>query len=160
MPRYSDERKTAILDKLLPPHNLSIPVVANQEGISAGCLYTWLKQARREGRPVPGSRKLTPDDWPSQDKLAVVIETASLSAEELSEYCRAKGLFPEQIASWKQACVQGLGAPKPESDSKETRKKVLKLEKEILRKDKALAEAAALLILQKKVQALWADEES
>lgn len=160
MARYSLERKAAVLDKMLPPHNLSIPEVAQQEGISMGCLYNWLKQARLEGKPVPGSRKNTPDDWPSQDKLAVVIETASLNAAELSEYCRSKGLFPEQIERWKQACVQGLGAPKPESDSKETRKKVLKLEKEILRKDKALAEAAALLILQKKVQALWEDGES
>jgi transposase len=160
MPRYSDERKTAILDKLLPPHNLSIPAISTQEGISQGCLYNWLKQARLEGRPVPGSRKNTPDDWSAQAKLAVVIETASLNAPELSEYCRSKGLYPEQIEQWKQAFIQGLSPAKPDTETKETRKKILKLEKEILRKDKALAEAAALLILQKKVQALWADEES
>lgn len=161
MARYSLERKVAVLDKLLPPHNLSIPEVANEEGISQGCLYNWLKQARLEGRPVPGSRKSTPEDWSIQDKFAVVLETASLTAQELSEYCRSKGLYPEQIERWKQACMQGLGTPKPEADTKETRKKLLKLEKEIQRKDKALAEAAALLILQKKVQALWeADAES
>lgn len=160
MPRYSLERKVAVLDKLLPPHNLSIPEVANQEGISQGCLYNWLKQARLEGRPVPGSRKATPEDWSSQDKFAVVLETASLNAQELSEYCRAKGLYPEQIERWKQACMQGLGAPKAEPEAKETRKKLLKLEKEIQRKDKALAEAAALLVLQKKFQALWEDGES
>lgn len=159
MPRYSDERKVAVLDKLLPPHNLSIPDVASQEGISTATLYNWLKQARTEGRPVPGSRKSTPEDWPSQDKFAVVLETASLNAQELSEYCRSKGLYPEQIERWKAACVQGLGAPKVETETKETRKKILKLEKEILRKDKALAEAAALLVLQKKVQALWEENE-
>lgn len=67
MTRYSLERKVAVLDKLLPPHNLSIPEVANQEGISQGCLYNWLKQARLEGRQVPGSRKATPENGSSQD---------------------------------------------------------------------------------------------
>jgi transposase len=160
MARYSLERKAAVLDKMLPPHNLSIPEVAQQEGISMGCLYNWLKQARLEGRAVPGSRKNTPDDWPAQDKLAVVIETASLNAAELSEYCRSKGLYPEQISRWKETFIQAVGPAKPDTETKETRKKIQRLEKEILRKDKALAEAAALLILQKKVQALWEDGES
>jgi transposase-like protein len=158
MPRYSIERKVAVLDKLLPPHNLSIPEVSSQEGISTACLYNWLKQARTEGRPVPGSRKSTPEDWSSQDKFAVVLETASLNSQELSEYCRSKGLYSEQIERWKQAFIQGFERVKPEADSKETRKKITRLEKEIQRKDKALAEAAALLILQKKVQALWEED--
>lgn len=84
----------------------------------------------------------------------MVLETTSLNAQELGEYCRTKGIYPEQIERWKQACMQGLGAPKAEPEAKETRKKLLKLEKEIQRKDKALAEAAALLVLQKKFQAL------
>mgnify|MGYP000518181485 CR=1 FL=1 len=160
MTRYSIERKTAVLEKLMPPHNLSVPEVADQEGISQGCLYNWLKQARLEGRPVPGSRKSTPHDWPSQDKFAVVLETASLNAQELSEYCRTKGLYPEQIERWKQTCLHAFDQLKPNVDNKVSRKKILTLEKEIRRKDKALAEAAALLILQKKLQALWAEEES
>lgn len=160
MPRYSLERKSAVLDKLLPPHNLSIPEVASLEGISQGCLYNWLKQARLEGRPVPGSRKSTPEDWSSQDKLAVLLETGSLNAQEISEYCRSKGLYPEQIERWKQMFIQGFDQAKPEAATKETRKKIQKLEKEIQRKDKALAEAAALLVLQKKFQALWEDGES
>ena len=160
MTRYSEERKVTVLDKLLPPHNLTVREVSQQEGISEPCLYNWRKQAKLEGRPVPGNRKATPEEWPSHDKFAVVLETASLNAQELSEYCRAKGLYPEQIERWKQACVQGLGAPKPENDSKETRKTIQSLKKQIQRKDKALAEAAALLILQKKFRALWEEEES
>ena len=160
MTRYSNERKVAVLDKLLPPHNLSVPEVAELEGISQGCLYNWLKQARLEGRPVPGSRKPTPDDWSSHDKFAVVLETASLNAQELSEYCRSKGLYPEQIERWKQTFIQAVDQVKPETDSKASRKKIQQLEKEIRRKDKALAETAALLVLSKKLQALWAEEES
>lgn len=160
MTRYSEERKAAVLDKLLPPHNLTVAQVAAQEGISEPCLYNWRKQARLEGRPVPGSRKPTPDDWPSQDKFAVILETASLNAQELSEYCRAKGLYPEQIDRWKQTFIQAADHVKPETGTKESRKKIQQLEKEIRRKDKALAEAAALLVLQKKFQALWEDGES
>ena len=160
MSRYSLERKAAVLDKLLPPHNLSVPEVADQEGISQGCLYNWLKQARLEGRPVPGSRKATPDDWSAQDKFAVILETAHLNAQELSEYCRSKGLFPEQLEHWKQAFIQGIEQPKPDLETKASRKKIQKLEQEIRRKDKALAETAALLVLSKKLQALRAEEES
>lgn len=159
MPRYSIERKAAVLDKMLPPHNLSIPEVSHQEGISQGCLYNWLKQARLEGKPVPGSRKQTPEDWSPQDKFAVVMETASMNETETAEYCRSKGLYPEQLNRWKQTFIQGFEQVKPDVDSKLSRKKIKKLEKELQRKDKALAEAAALLILQKKVQALWAEDE-
>ena len=160
MPKYSEERKIAILDKMLPPHNFTVREVSLREGIGEATLYNWRKKAKQEGRPVPGSRKPTPDDWSSQDKFAVIVETASLNAQELSEYCRSKGLYPEQIERWKLACIQGLGAPKQEQDNKESRKKLIRLEKEIQRKDKALAEAAALLVLQKKFQALWEDAES
>jgi transposase len=160
MPRYTDERKVAVLDKLLPPHNLSIPEVSSQEGISTACLYNWLKQARTEGRPVPGSRKSTPEDWSSQDKFAVLMETAPLTAQELSEYCRSKGLYPEQIERWKQAFIQGFSPSKSEPNTKADQKQIQALKKEITRKDKALAETAALLVLQKKFRALWEAEES
>lgn len=109
---------------------------------------------------MPGSRKLTPEDWSSQDKMTVLLETGRLNTQELSEYCRAKGLYPEQIDRWREAFIQGFDQAKPEAITKESRKKIQKLEKEIQRKDKALAEAAALLVLPKKFQALWEDGES
>ncbi|RAR59831.1 transposase, partial [Onishia taeanensis] len=87
MPRYSEERKAAVLKKLLPPDNRSVASVAAEEGISDATLYGWLKTCRRQGVPVPGNRK-TGDDWSADAKLAVVIETASLSETELGTYCR------------------------------------------------------------------------
>jgi len=53
MPRYSEERRQAVVAKLLPPHNLSPQVLAEREGISLGTVYTWRKQARAEGRCLP-----------------------------------------------------------------------------------------------------------
>jgi transposase-like protein len=160
MPRYSMERKQAVLDKLLPPHNLSVNDVARREGISAAALYNWRKKAKQEGRPVPGNRKPTPEDWSAKDKFAVVLETASLNDHELSEYCRSKGLYPEQIERWKDDFIDGMDQSPKVSPNQMIHRKVRKLEREVRRKDKALAEAAALLILQKKFQTLWEDEEN
>ena len=106
------------------------------------------------------------ENWSAQTKFAVVVETLSMSEIELSEYCRAKGLFPEQVKQWREISIQAHAEPgstSPDAASaqqnKAQRKQIKRLEREVLRKDKALAEAAALLILQKKVRALWGDNE-
>jgi len=69
MARYSNERKAALLKKLLPPINLSVAELARQENISEVTisevtLYNWHKQAKAGGAPVPGDNKLT-DEWPA-----------------------------------------------------------------------------------------------
>lgn len=162
MPRYTIERKDAVLVKLLPPYNRPISEVAQSEGITEATLYNWLKQAKKEGHLVPGRGKASSESWDGQTKFAVVLETAAMNASELSEYCRSKGLFPEQIARWKKACIVGVGAAEQTEAEplKQSRKQINQLEKELRRKDKALAEAAALLVLQKKFNALWEDEEA
>ena len=162
MSRYSEERKEAVLKKLLPPLNMTVAEVAQQEGISEQTLYNWRKQLRSEGKPVPGKTN-TSEQWSSETKLAVVIETAALSEAELSEYCREKGLYPEQVKAWKQDCLDGVTkAPaKKKEDAKQAKKdkkRVKQLEKELKRKDKALAETAALLVLRKKLNAFYEDE--
>ena len=106
MPRYSEERKTAVLKKMLPPHNQPITEVAQDEGISEATLYNWRNQVKQQGVPVPGSGK-TSDHWSAEAKFAVAVETAALSESGLSEYCRQKGLYPEQVKEWKAACIQG-----------------------------------------------------
>ncbi|WP_410402937.1 transposase [Halopseudomonas pelagia] len=78
MPSYAPESKEALLRKLLPPHNLSVAELAQQEGMSEQTLYNWRKQAKAGGAAVPGDLKLT-DNWSAEAKLAVVIETAPLS---------------------------------------------------------------------------------
>jgi len=89
---------------LLPPNNKSVASVAREEGVADQTLYNWRKQAREQGQPVPG-KKTTSDQWSHESKFAVVVETAALSESELGEYCRKKGLYPEQIKQWKQQCL-------------------------------------------------------
>ena len=115
------------------------------------------------GKAVPADPS-NPESWNGENKLAVVIETAALNAEELAEYCRGKGLYVEQIARWREAAIAGAETQRPLSAAErrellQDRKKIRQLEKELRRKEKALAEAAALLLLQKKTQAIWGASE-
>lgn len=163
MRRYSAERKASVLGKLLPPHNLPIPEVSELEGISEATLYNWRTEAKRQGIAVPGSGK-TSDKWSAQAKFAVVVETAAMSESELSEYCRSKGLYPEQVKTWKQACIQGQQSDadrrkEEREQKKQDRKEIKQLKRELARKEKALAETAALLVLRKKLNALWGEKE-
>jgi transposase-like protein len=163
MNRYSAERKESVIQKMMPPHNTPIPELAAETGISDVTLYTWRKQARVEGIAVPADGK-NPEKWSSEDKFAIVLEAASLNEAELAEYCRRKGLYVEQIATWRKACLQANAnnaaqAKVQREQTKQDRKQIKKLEQELRRKEKALAEAAALLILQKKAQAIWGDGE-
>lgn len=162
MTTYSEERKTAVLQKLLPPLSVPVATLARQEGIARATLYAWRQQAldatsKVQALPAQGT------DWSAQARLAVVIETATLSAIEIAAYCREKGLYSEQITAWRQACLASQTSEgNPHSahlaERRADKKRIHALERELLRKDKALAETAALLVLRKKAQALWDQE--
>jgi transposase-like protein len=163
MARYSSERRDSILKKLLPPLNMTVAEVSREEGVSAQTLYNWRYTAKKKGMPVPG-KKITANDWSSDTKLAVIIETAPLSASELSQHCRQKGLYPEQVQRWRQECLQGFQSSEESGkeilrQSKSDKAEIKQLKKNLRRKEKALAETAALLVLRKKLNALWEDDE-
>lgn len=160
---YSLERKNAVLAKLLPPHNRSVPEIAKEEGISEATLYNWRIKIKKSGKPVPNNEHNS-NQWPAEAKLAVVVETASMNANELSQYCREKGLYPEQVTNWREASLNGVSIEAIDSKShknelKRRDTKIRNLEKELKYKEKALAETAALLVLQKKLDALWGRED-
>lgn len=147
----------------MPPQNKPVSELARESGITEQTLYTWRRQLRHQGTPVPGSGK-NAEEWTSEDKFAVVLETAGFNAAELAEYCRGKGLFVEQIAEWKAACMSANASAaqlkrSQQAQSKEDKKRIRELERDLNRKEKALAETAALLVLRKKVQAIWGDKE-
>jgi transposase-like protein len=161
--KYSKKRREAILKKMLPPENKTIPEIAAEDGISTGTLYNWRKSARAEGRLVPDGDS-TPEGWTSRDKFAAVLETAAMNEEQVAEYCRKRGLFPEQLSQWREACEEAndwdhLQGKKLRTARKGDRKRMKKLESELRRKEKALAETAALLVLSKKVAVLWGEDE-
>ena len=161
---YPVERREAVLKKLLPPNNISIAELSKEEGISDATLYLWRKEARNEGRLMPDADNSSASHWSSRDKFAAVMETAAMSQVEIAEYCREKGLFPEQLAQWRQVCEQAndwdqAAEKKLKEATQNERKKNTELQKDLDRKNKALAEAAALLVLRKKYNALFQDHE-
>ena len=160
---YSKEFKDSILRRMLPPNNESISTIAKEEGLSEQTLRNWRDKARKEGYAAPGTDS-QPDNWSTQDKFLVVVETASMNEADLAEYARKKGLFVEQIRAWRDACMNANGgiakeAARLNQELKDSQKERKKLEKELQRKEKALAEAAALLVLAKKATAIWGDPE-
>lgn len=162
MSRISVERKEAILKKLLPPYSMSVKEVSEEEGISTATLYHWRQQLRRSGAAVPNSNTSS-EQWSAQTKLAIVAETYSMTESELSQYCREKGLFPEQIQSWRSECMQGFKSSKEqEAETKKQAKadklEIKELKKDLRLKEKALAETAALLVLRKKLRAFYGEE--
>lgn len=104
------------------------------------------------------------DKWSNEEKFAVVLETAALPEADLNQYCREKGLYPEQVKQWKQACIAGNTVKdkrntKITAEQQSDKKRIKELERELRRKEKALAESAALLVLGKKFDAYWEEKE-
>jgi transposase-like protein len=137
--------------------------LVRETGVSDVTLYKWRKDYRDRGVAVPTDNS-KPENWSSEDKLAVVIETAALNEVQLSEYCRRKGLYAEQIEQWKRAALSGYqhneqGKKEKNRHRQDDKKKIRELESALRRKEKALAETAALLVLSKKCEAIWGDEE-
>ena len=126
---------------------MTVAEIARQEHVSVKTLYNWRDTAKQQGMPVPG-KTLSADDWAADAKLSVVIQTAALSVSELGQYCREKGLYPEQVQRWKSECLQGFQNSEAQSNA---------VKKDLRFKEKALAETVALLVLRKKLNALWED---
>ena len=164
MKKIPEERKEAILAKMSGPDRKPMATIAAEEGVSTATLYNWRKRAREEGRLLPDHDD-SPEGWSSRDKFNAVLETAALSEAELSEYCRRHGLYPEQIRRWREACAQANDYEASRNEElrrqqREERRQMRKVQSELRRKDKALAEAAALLVLQKKVEAIREGEDA
>jgi transposase-like protein len=163
MARYNEEFKEQAVRRLMPPNAQSVAQVSRDLGVSDVTLYNWRNQYRDRGNAVPADPS-NPENWSGKNKLAVVIETAALNEQELSAYCREKGLYVEQVQRWREAAESGadMGRPLSAQERREwqsERKKSRRLEKDLRRKDRALAEAAALLVLQKKAREIWGDNE-
>lgn len=128
----------------MTPYPVSVSQLSRDTGVSDVTLYNWRKHYRKQGVAVPSNNKKS-EDWSAEDKLAVVIETASYNEIQLSEYCRSKGLYKEQIEQWEIAALSGYqnsiqhkkNQAKIQRDDKN---KIKKLERELSRKEKALAE--------------------
>ena len=160
--QYASEFKESIVKRMLFPHNEYISTLSRETGIPVDTLYTWRVKYRSRSMGTALSKDRETSSLVPEEKLAAILETMASNEVELGEYCRKKGLYPEQIEEWKKTVLEGLGSP-PEKAQRERvsqqAKTIRQLESELLRKEKALAEAATLLMLKKKVDALLEEKE-
>lgn len=150
--RYTAPFREWAVAQMMPPLNQTIVALARQTGVTATTLRAWQDAARAEGKIMARSSKPA-QRWSSSDKFRMVLEAALLSAEELSAYCRRQGVYPEQIAQWRQACELANGSM---ADSAGLSPAAIKAQAKRLKQvERELAEARGLLVLRKKAEAIW-----
>jgi len=173
--QYSDMFKNAMIQKMTGSDAISATALSKQVDVPQSTLSKWLRMAGVDpsyGFPnnaneytkmakIKDSKR--PNDWSAEDKLKVVMEACSLDDEQLGAFLRSKGLHQTHLDQWRSQMLHGLqknGSSKTKSKRHNAdAKRIRALEKELNRKDKALAETAALLVLKKKVQEIWGDED-
>ena len=101
--RYPKELKQKVLSRMMAPRNEAVSVLAREFNMTTATLYSWRRSALEAGVAAPGDGR-NAEQWRGSAKFAVVLETAALAEAELGEYCRARGLFPEQVRSWRAVC--------------------------------------------------------
>ncbi len=154
--KYTSEQRAQALQRVASRGDQTIEQVADACGVLVGTLKGWMKVARRS-QAASGSQSSAASYGPAE-QLNALLETAHLDEAALAAWCRGKGLFPHHLQTWRTALTAPRGA---ESQAlREVRQDRDRLARELLRKEKALAEAAALLVLQKKFQAVFSDEAS
>ena len=171
---YTDMFKNAMIQKMAGPGAISASALSKQVEVPQATLSKWLRMAgvgplyvfpnnaNEYTKMSKINKPRRPDDWSAEDKLKVVVEAVSLDEEQLGAFLRQKGLHRTHLEQWRLQMLDGLqngSAKKKTRQKKGDAKRIRALEKELNRKDKALAETAALLVLKKKVQEIWGDED-
>ena len=165
--RFNQSFKIQAVEKALGRSDVTtLKEVAESLGVGQSTLNKWMVKSRNhEFEPTTDTEMTTekrPHDWSLEEKLNLIIACGSLDDEAVNALCRERGVYPHHIKQWKQDFVGGAKAEmktKIPSDTKTLKSENKALKKELNRKDRALAETAALLVLQKKVQAIWGSDE-
>jgi transposase len=157
---HSQKFKDSILKKGMNG-NRTLISLCSEYGISASSYYLWLKQKKNKGR-----KEKRPQEWTTAERLKAIKETAKMSSTEKSAWCRKNGVYTHQIENWEQEIVSHKGkkvkteeAKKIKWENKKLKLENKKLKADLRRKEKALAETAALYVLKKKVEEYLSEEE-
>lgn len=165
MPQYSEAFRSRMVARLVGPRAVSANALSQEVGVPQGSLSRWLRDVHSVGGMTQSSgKKKGKKLWTGAEKLRVLTEAAGLSESDLGALLRREGLHEAQLTEWRQAAEAALaeaprGRVKPSDEGVRDALRIKELEREVSRKDKALAETAALLVLKKKVQEIWGDSE-
>ncbi len=156
---YSEAFIEQALVKVFSRGTRSIRSVSEELNVRFHTLKYWMTRKTKNDRPRLATSAKRPQDWSPEEQLVALHETHGLSGEALQAWCRERGVFTHQLESWRTAFCMATKATSVSSEARLLKDENVKLKRELVRKEKALAEAAALLVLQKKFRALWEDED-
>jgi transposase-like protein len=159
---YPAEIKARVLAKALAPNPPSIVILAEEFNIPYTTIYAWIAYARNQQNMKQVKSPQRPQDKSAANKLKAVIDTMDKTEAERAAYCRQHGIYMAHLDEWKKQMLDGLSVvntKKHKAESLAVMNEMKKLKRDLHRKDKALAEVSALLILKKKVDLLWGDNE-
>lgn len=165
---YSEKFKARTVSRLVGPRKISANELSKEIGVSQPTLSRWLREAGgkvsvvKDDEHEDETSQRRPDDWTPQEKLKAVMDAEAVDDASLGSWLRRKGIKEEHLRQWRATLTERAAdvfAPREPRVNAESRKRLKELERELQRKDKALAETAALLVLQGKMQALWAEED-
>jgi transposase-like protein len=158
---YSVEFREQALLKVLHRGSRTIGSVADELNMNVMTLKNWMKGAAASARSDGSGHARRPEDWSLEERLQALQQSHGLAGEALNAWCRERGLFAHHLAQWRVdfCAVGGTGSRRENAQEvRELKHANTQLQRELNRKEKALAEAAALLVLQKKYRALFGDE--
>jgi len=158
---YSVEFKEQALSKVLQRGSRTVGAVADELNVNVLTLRNWMRGTAAANRSSSSGHARRPEDWPLEERLMALQESHGLADEALNGWCRERGLFAHHLVQWRaDFCAGGATASRRESaqEVRDLKQANVQLQRELKRKEQALAEAAALLVLQKKYRALLGDE--
>ena len=159
----TEEFKRAAVEKFHNRGSRTVEEVARVLGVSSWSLYQWTK---RYGNDNVMKKNRGPADRSVQEKLKAVIEYEGLEGNQQGEYLRREGLHSDHIAGWRKSMEAGLESGRvglsaaSRSEWAADKKRIKELEGDLRRKDRALAETTALLVLKKKADLIWGSGEN
>jgi len=158
---YSAQLKQTVLQKVFSG-NKTHNQISKEFGIGRSTIGKWLREYKKGDDIKLQSTEKRPKDWTAEERVSALMTTGTMSQEEQAAWCRQHGIFIHHLHQWKQDAVAGMATPRRKSRSeaeKQLQKELSVLKKDLIRKEKALAETAALLVLKKKAQAIWGEPE-
>lgn len=152
---YPKELRDAVIVKLLSPNSPGPTKVADEFGISFKTVYRW-RNMYQQGSNMEDTLKKRPQDWSAEEKFQALMDTANLNEEEMGDYCRRNGLHSDVLQIWRETCLTSIRkGPRVNPIEKKLKVENKELKRDLRRKEKALAETTALLVLKKKAALIW-----
>ena len=167
--RYTQSFKQQAVEKALSrADGTTLAEITDSLGIGHSTLHKWIVKSKNQqlesysehdSTSISGVRKeKRPQEWSQEERLDMVIACGSLDEAAMNALCRERGLYAHHVGQWKQDFINALTGNE-RTESKSLKGEVRELKKELNRKDRALAETAALLVLKKKANAIWGNDE-